>query len=142
MAVARAAWHALAVHSARVRASVQIFLKFPSRRPGSLGTSQVGRVAEWITATWLRFTCTLFVLAIVLVVVFSNAPASEKLMLIVLSPLAALFYWYALLFSLLICRYLGTFGIILAHVLVIYFYMFSGLVVQRPPSVALRLTRR
>jgi hypothetical protein len=120
---------------------MQIFLKFRSRRPGSFGTSGVGRVAEWITATWLRFTCALFTVAIVVTVGVSNTPATDKLVLMALAPVGALFFWFALLFCLLICRFLGKFGMVLAHVLVIYFYAFSGLVAETPPTVALRLTR-
>jgi hypothetical protein len=40
----------------------------------------------------------------------------------------------------LICRYLGTFGRVFAHVLVIYFFLFSRLVVRPPPKLWLPLT--
>jgi hypothetical protein len=121
---------------------VQLYISFRSRRAGSFGVSSAGRVAEWITTTWLRFTCALFVLLLAVFVGFSPAPLGQKVMLILLSPVAALFYWYGLLFCLLICRFLGMFGLVFAHILVIYFYLFSALIVQSPPTIALRLTRR
>jgi sterol desaturase/sphingolipid hydroxylase (fatty acid hydroxylase superfamily) len=120
---------------------VRVHLSFRSRRAGSFGTSSIGRVAEWVTTTWLRFTCALFVVVIVLVAILSPMAAGQKLMLIVFAPIAALFYWYGLLVCLLICRFLGTFGAVLAHILVIYLYIFSALVVQPPPTIDLRLTR-
>ncbi|MEA2689721.1 MAG: hypothetical protein QOD51_2328 [Candidatus Eremiobacteraeota bacterium] len=101
----------------------------------------MGRAAEWLTTTWLRFTCALLTVFIVLIVALSNVPAGEKLGLFVLAPLGALFFWYAFLFCLLICRFTGLFGVLFANLLVIYFYTWSGLVVQPPPTVALRLTR-
>ena len=120
---------------------MHIHVKFSCRRAGSFGTSPFGRVAEWITATWLRFTCTLFTLVIEAIVVLSASPAREKVWLMLTAPIGAIFAWYALLFCLLVCRNLGTFGRILANALVIYFYVFSNLIVQRPPTVVLRLTR-
>lgn len=119
---------------------VQLYFKFRSRRRGSFGTSTVGRIAEWITTTWLRFTCLLFVVLIVMVVAPSDLPPDQKATVILLSPIMAVICWYVFLFFILVCRYLGTFGNVLAHVLIIYFYVFSGLVVQRPPIVGLGLT--
>ena len=70
----------------------------------------------------------------------SNLPAPEKLGLVLLSPLIAIFYWYIFLVLLLFCRYLGLFGRVLAHILIIYFFLFSRLIVQHPPKVWLPLT--
>lgn len=117
-------------------------IKFSSRRAGSFGNSPVGRVAEWMTATWLRFTCLLMTAVIVTVGFSSNLPPSDKLPLILCSPLVAVLYWYFLLFLILICRYLGRFGVVLANAAVIYFYFFSWLVVQSPPKVQLPLISR
>ena len=120
---------------------MHIHVKFGSRRAGSFGMSAPGRVAEWITTTWLRFTCALFTVAIVAIVSLSDISLRQKMLLDVTAPIGALFAWFALLFCLLVCRNLGLFGKILANALVIYFYVFSNLIVQRPPTVALRLTR-
>jgi hypothetical protein len=121
---------------------VQLYLKFQSRRPGSFGTSSAGRFAEWITTTWLRFTCLLFVIALCSTIsILPNIPISQKLTLVLASPIAAIFYWYFFLLCLLVCRYLGTFGKVLAHVLIVYFYLFSRFVVQKPPIVTLSLAK-
>jgi hypothetical protein len=120
---------------------VQLFIKFRSRRSGSLGLSPLGRLLEWLTTTWLRFTCLVFVLLIIAIAPFANIPPNEKFILIIFAPIGAVVYWYFFLFLLLISEYLGTFGRILAHVLIIYFYFFSRFVVQRPPIVSLPLTK-
>src|SRR5262245_12108229 len=99
-------------------------IKFRSRTSGSFGRSPVGRTMEWITQTWLRFTCAL-ISAITIVIVFSaDAPAENKISMIVLSPLLAIFWWYLFLLLILLCRYLGAFGKVLANVLVVYFFLF------------------
>lgn len=119
---------------------VQLYFKFRSRPRGSFGTSPVGRVAEWITTTWLRFTCFLIVSIIVILVSPSNLATDQKALIILASPVFAIFYWYGLLFCILISRYLGIFGRVFANVLVIYIYLFSRLIAQRPPIVGLGLT--
>ncbi len=121
---------------------VHLFLKFKSRRLGRFGNSPLGRVLEWLTITWLRFTCSLVSVSFLVFIPFVNLPADEKLLLILLAPIGAVIYWYIFLFLLLISEYLGTFGKILAHVLIVYFYLFSRFVVQQPPIVDLSLTKR
>jgi hypothetical protein len=79
--------------------------------------------------------------AMMIVVPFSSLLFTEKLLLILFSPIAAMIYWCVLLLLLLVSEYLGVFGIILSRVIVLYFYLFSRLVVQRPPIVSLPLTR-
>lgn len=117
-------------------------IKFASRKAGSFGTSPVGKVAEWATTTWLRFTCLLFTIPIIVFAVPSNLPIAEKAALVLLAPLISLIYWYIFLFLILICRYLGLAGRLLAHLLVIYFYLFAWLIVQNPPYVHLPLISR
>lgn len=121
---------------------VQLFIKFKSRRSGSFGNSQIGRVIEWLTTTWLRFTCLIFSILIIAIAPLANLPPNDKLMMVIFAPIGAVMYWYVLLFLLLASEYLGTFGKVLSRVLVIYFYLFSRLVVQRPPLVSLPLTKR
>lgn len=118
---------------------MELQIEFTSRKPGSFGGSPIGLAMEWITKTWLRFTSLLLSAIIIIIVLHSNEPPSDKLHLIVSAPLLAVIYWYMLLFLLFICRYLGLFGRIFAHVLVIYFFLFSRLVVQHPPKVWLPL---
>jgi hypothetical protein len=119
--------------------AVELQIEFTSRRPGTFGGSPIGLAMEWMTKTWLRFTCLLFSAIIIITVIGSDVPASEKLPLIILAPVLAIIYWYLFLFMLLICRYLGLLGRILAHVLVIYFFLFSRLIIQHPPKVWLPL---
>lgn len=118
---------------------MELEIEFASRKLGSFGSSPIGLAMEWITKTWLRFTCLLFCAIIIIAVPPSNMPPSDKLPLIIFAPLVAVIYWYMFLFLLLICRYLGLFGRILAHILVIYFFLFSRLIVQHPPKVWLPL---
>jgi hypothetical protein len=121
---------------------IQLYLKFESRKSGSFGRSRVGRSAEWITTTWFRFTCALFV--VIFSLCLSPIPtisSSQKIALVLVSPIAAVFYWYSFLLCLLVCRYLGAFGKVLAHVLIVYFYLFSRLIVQQPPIVTLGLAK-
>jgi len=61
--------------------------------------------------------------------------------MIILAPIGATMYWYLFLFLLLISEYLGTVGRVLSRVLVVYFYIFSRLIVQPPPLVSLPLTK-
>ena len=114
-------------------------IEFRSRKPGSFGGSPIGLALEWITKTWLRFTCLLFSAIIIVAVMPSSIHPSEKLPLIILAPLFAVIYWYMFLFLLLVCRYLGLFGRLLAYVLVIYFFLFSRVIIQHPPKVWLPL---
>jgi hypothetical protein len=118
---------------------MELQIEFSSRRAGSFGGSPIGLAMEWITKTWLRFTCLLFSGVIIVAVLASSMPPSEKWPIVIFAPLAAVVYWYVFLFLLLICRYLGRFGRIFAHVLVIYFFLFSRLIVQHPPKVWLPL---
>lgn len=120
---------------------VQLYFKFHSRRRGSFGTSPVGRIAEWVTTTWLRFTCLMFSILIIAIFPLANLPPNDKLVMVVFAPIGAAVYWYVLLFLLLVSEYLGTFGKVLSRVLVVYFYVFSRLIVQRPPIVSLPLTK-
>ena len=114
-------------------------IKFSSRTAGSFGNSRSGKLFEWLTRTWLKFTCVLFSAAIMTIVAVSQLRMPDKLLLVVLAPLFAIVYWYVFLFLLLICRHIGLFGRILAHVLIIYFFLFSRLIVQEPPKVWLPL---
>lgn len=118
---------------------MELQIEFRSRKPGSFGGSPIGKALEWLTKTWLRFTSLLFSMIVIVAVMPSNVPTSDKLPLIILSPLFAVIYWYILLFLLLLCRYLGLFGRVLAHVLVVYFFLFFRLIVQHPPKVWLPL---
>lgn len=120
---------------------MELQIEFASRKPGSFGSSPLGLALEWITKTWLRFTCLLISAIVIIAVLSSNIPPSDKLPFIIFAPLAAVMYWYMFLFLLLICRYLGLFGRVLAHFLVIYFFLFSRLIVQHPPKVWLPLIR-
>jgi hypothetical protein len=72
----------------------------------------------------------------------SDLVMSQKLQAILLSPFISIVGWYFFLCCILMCEYLGPFGKILARALVLYFYVFSRLVVQRPPRVELSLTRK
>jgi hypothetical protein len=119
---------------------VELQIEFTSRRPGSFGLGIAGRTMEWLTTTWFRFTCLAISAIIIMAALSANMPFSSRIALIVFAPIAATFYWFAFLFLLLICRYLGTFGRVFANVLVIYFYLFSRLVVQPPPKLWLPLT--
>lgn len=120
---------------------VDLHIKFKSRRPGTFGSSPVGKFAEWVTTTWLRFTCTLFTALFVTLALASSIPPADKLTTLAVAPVAALMLWYFFLFSILLCEYLGTFGKLLSRLLVVYFYLFSWLVVQHPPTVDLGLTK-
>lgn len=120
---------------------VELYLQFRSRQAGSFGNRPVGQILECVTETWLRFTCLVFSVLIVLIALSSKMPADQKILAVVFAPVAAVVYWYIFLFLLLISRYLGRFGTIYAHCLVIYFYLFSRLVVQPPPGIYLPLTR-
>lgn len=120
---------------------VQLYVAFRSRKSGSFGSSISGNILEFCTKTWARFTCVLMFAFIALPVLFSNLPSGQKLSIVAAAPIAALIYWYAFLLLLLLCRYMGPFGIIFANLLLIYFYLFSRLIVQPPPGVYLPLTR-
>jgi hypothetical protein len=121
---------------------IDLQITFTSRPAGSLVSLPGGAMLEFLTQTWLRFTCALVVTCVAIIVIVSPLPPGEKFGLIMTSPIFALAFWYALLGCLLVCRYLGFFGQVLAHLLIICFFLFSRFVVQRPPKVWLPLTRR
>jgi hypothetical protein len=118
---------------------IGLHIRFRSRQAGSFGMSPIGRMLEWLTQTWLRFTCLLISGLVAGIILFAEMPFPDKLGLIVLSPLMALVYWYVLLGLLLLSRHLGRFGRILSYFVVIYFFFFSRVVVQPPPMVDLPL---
>jgi hypothetical protein len=120
---------------------IELHIKFANRQQGAYGKSLLGRTAEWITTTWLRFSCTLFTVIAWAIILSSNLSPNEKFHAFLIAPILAIARWYFLLLCVLLCKYLGTFGKIFAHVLVIYFYLFSRLIVQRSPTVDLGLTR-
>jgi hypothetical protein len=78
----------------------------------------------------------------IFIALLAELPLSQKFALVLIAPFGAILYWYTFLFMLLVSEYLGTYGIVLSRVLVIYYYLFSRLVVQEPPVVSLSLTRR
>jgi hypothetical protein len=121
------------------RTKVDLSLTLKSRRVGSFGTSPLGRLLEWLTLIWWRFTCALIAVPIA-IGLSTSLPADQKLGLVIASPLLALTYWYLLLLTLLVCRALGRPGRILAHLVVVYFFLFSRFVVQGPPAILLHLT--
>jgi hypothetical protein len=120
---------------------VELQITFSSRTPGSFGNTAAGRIAEWLTKTWLRFTCALISSMIIIVVLVSQLPLSEKVPLLLSAPIIAVIYWYMFLCLLLVCRYLGWVGRVFGSALVIYFFLFSRFVVQRPPKVWLPLMK-
>lgn len=120
---------------------VGLHIRFKNRHRGSFAGSKLGNFFEWVTATWLRFTCMWLSSFIVIMVLISTLPPAEKIMSIIVAPLISAICWYVFLFLLLICKYLGTFGKFLAHGLVVYFFLFSRFIVQAPPIVDLSLTR-
>jgi hypothetical protein len=75
------------------------------------------------------------------IVVSSDAHPAQKALVVLFAPLAAVFYWYVFLFLLLVRRYMGRFGTVFAHLLIIYFFLFSRFVAQLPPSIYLPLTK-
>ncbi len=99
---------------------IELQITFRSRRPGSFGASALGRALELVTATWLRFTCLLVSTLIVTLALTCNIPQ---------------------LILLLLCRFLGVSGQIFANILIIYFFVFSRLIVQEPPKLWLPITR-
>ena len=121
---------------------IDLQITFTSRQRGSLAHLPAGTMLEFLTKTWLRFTCALIVVFVAAVVTVSPLQPGEKFGLIVASPVFAIAFWYTLLSCLLVCRYLGSLGQVLAHLLIVYFFLFSRFVVQRPPKVWLPLTRR
>ena len=120
---------------------VELHIKFKSRQQGTFGNSPVGRTAEWLTTTWVRFTCSLIVILVVAVTLASNLPPNVKLNTILVSPIVAVLCWHAFLFLILVSEYLGVFGKVLSRILVLYFYLFSRLIVQQPPMTVLGLTK-
>jgi hypothetical protein len=119
---------------------IDLQITFSSRRPGSFGSGPFGNVLEWWTTNWFRFTCLLVSAFITIGGLSSKLPASEKVFIITLAPVLATMTWGAFLLVLLFCRYLGTFGQVFAHLLIIYFFLFSRLVVQHPPKLWLPIT--
>ena len=90
---------------------VELQITFSSRTPGSFGNTAAGRIAEWLTKTWLRFTCALISSMIIIVVLsLSQLPLSEKVPLLLSAPIIAVIYWYMFLCLLWVCRYLGWVG--------------------------------
>ncbi|HEV7658219.1 MAG TPA: hypothetical protein VGO55_00080 [Allosphingosinicella sp.] len=110
----------------------------PARRPGSFGSSAIGRVAESATLTWFRFE---LVLAWLAVVIFSLAiPWSSfgaAALVLMTSPITAL----ALVVLLKLCGWVFYFvpgmGKLWGWGRVIFLRAFSRLVAQPAPVIEL-----
>ena len=65
--------------------------KLSHRTPGSFGTSTLGRVAEWATASWYRFEyCTILLILVPCTVLLGNGNGLQHLATVLMSPLMAL----------------------------------------------------
>ena len=116
---------------------LELHYDFPNRKSGSFGTSAIGRFFEWWTTTWKRFTVLIFSVIIAVLLGISPELGPERFIIIVFSPLAGLLYWYIFSIILLFSRHLGILGFIIAHILIIYYAIFSRVVVQKAPILDL-----
>ncbi len=96
---------------------------------------------EWLTTTWLRFTVLLFSCVFWAVALSASMPLGSKAIFVLGAPIAGVVYYYLFLLLILVCEYLGSFGLVFSRLLIVYFYVFSRLVVQSPPIVSLPLTK-
>jgi len=91
-------------------------------------------IFDWMTRTWFRFNVLLAWLVMVLVVVAAPAPIGQKFGMLVVSPIAALFFYFAWYVFLTIVSFMPGIKIPFGFLKLIYFRLFSRLIVQ-PISV-------
>lgn len=120
---------------------IELQVKFRSRSSGSFGSGPIGIAAEWLTATWMRFTTFLASLTIVMATIAVNMPLQDKILVVVSAPIGGLMCWFLLLVFMLYSKSLGLLGRLFARTVVIYFFLFSRLVVQPPPMIEIELSR-
>lgn len=113
--------------------------KLPRRTPGTFGSSRLGRVAEWITATWPRFNIAVcwVVLVLLILTVPGPPPQSSKLELLLISPLAAPIFYVLIVLISWIAYTLPAVNFVFGAVRIFYLWAFCRLVMQPAPEIAL-----
>ena len=114
----------------------------PARKAGAFGGSQIGRVAEWLTVSWLRLEATLVWIGLVAVLLMTpRENMVEAAGYLLLSPLLALLMLFVLKGAgwLVFLTPVPIFGRTLGGMRLAFLWIFSRLVVEPAPSVEMPL---
>lgn len=110
----------------------------PHRKAGSFGTSGVGQVAEWLTTTWFRFGSFItWCLILPVIASFATENAFGALGMLMASTILAAGCYLILQFSLMILYFVPVTNIVIAYARIALLWIFSRLVVQEAPEIAL-----
>ena len=112
--------------------------RLPNRRAGSFGTSPVGRAAEWLTYSWLRFEA--FLTWLILLALFSAMEWQSPLAFlsaIVGSPVLAVFTVFTLKVMGWMFYFIVGAGNLWAWGRIAFLSTFSRLVIEHAPEIEL-----
>jgi len=109
-------------------------VELPHRTSAPLSSSPLLILFDWMTQTWFRFNVLLAWFVMVLVVIAAPAPIGQKLGMLIVSPIAAVIFYFAWYVFLVVVSFLPVVKIPIGFLKLIYFRIFSRLIVQ-PISV-------
>jgi hypothetical protein len=137
----RCIFYALVEEHSSMSEPPALHIDLPYRRNGSFGTSQAGLVAEWITATWVRFN--IFVCWIFLVLALLSAPERAgqggRLLMLIVSPLAAVMLYAAMIIGFSIFYFVPVAKVVAGYARLLYLWLFCRLIAQKAPVIELPL---
>ena len=107
----------------------------PNRTRGSFASFPFGKVAEYLTLSWLRFNVSLLVVVVVSAALISPAPIETKLLQVALAVPAAFVIYPCVLVAVLICSVIPIVKVPIGLMRVLYYIVFSRLVVQKSPRL-------
>lgn len=116
-------------------AGPKLHYSLPARTAGSFGSSALGRVAETVTLTWFRFE--VFLVWLLLISAISAGTTEgfvSKLLLLVLSPVAALAIWILLKLTGWAFYFVPGMGKLWGWGRIIFLWLFSRVVAQEAPK--------
>lgn len=117
----------------------------PSRVAGSFGSSKPGKIAEFVTLSWLRLELTLCWAASVALAIVGPSPAisglGDRVYLVLLSPIAAIMLWLTLKAVSLVLYFVPGVGMVWGLLRICFVRLFSRLIVQPAPTIVMPVWR-
>jgi hypothetical protein len=113
-----------------------VHVELPHRTAISRSSSPPLLVLDWLTRTWFRFNILLLWIFLLFLIIAVPVPIEQKLGMLAISPIAAVLFYLSWFVFLLIVSFIPVVKIAIGFLKLIYFRMFSRLVVQ-PIRVAM-----
>jgi len=122
-----------------MRSGPGLYYSLPHRVAGSFGNSPVGQIAEWITASWARFGAFVSWLVIVAVVLSGAFPVGESALILITSPILAVFLYGGTVLAGWIAYFIPLTGFLFGVTRLCCLRLFCRLIVQQAPQVEIPL---